>query len=236
MKKILLLCLLCVPLTAATPPQKMKNVVVIENSSWTSKLEGFNAKPAAPSTQVQVETTNLIQGPMPTAIIGVGQSFRDDYFGTDQSTRYGVVQLKVRDGDANLATDATYQDSLGNYNHVDIPELPDPISVDQTAELTRIESGKTNGTWLALFAVDSPTMTTLDVYDERNVLVNREVVYAEAATFYELKTQVNIGRIVAHVGDRTIGYIGGEPRSRLFIVSFVGSRKGGSPRVGLPIQ
>jgi hypothetical protein len=223
---------LCVSLfTFSAIAGSVAHVVVIKNATWSTRAI-YTAGPDG----AEVALSNCFYPPL---TLSPGQSVLIEdsasvlcSLGSDAS----LIDLPVTRGTAEVMTELTYRDPLGNLNTLSIPSLttflPATSPANTTLRFQRIENGSDGrSTFFAIFSRGF-TYLQLTTFDGAGKVIGTETVAMTSGfRFYELQNQVSIGAVEIKEG---IGCFTCDVRADLYAVAFVGQRAGGSPRVELP--
>jgi hypothetical protein len=231
------LCLLLVVATAEAADAKTARLLYVSNESWSADAIASNASAGA---TLRTTDCNGIGFPGDTITFEAGGEAVVSNFAKLQcnaKSLFGIVELPYS-GSIELATEATYRDAKGNFNFVYIPALTDaqklPAASHARLTLSRVSSKA--GERSTYLAIVGSSWLTINLYLGSNpfLVVGTEVVYATGATWYEIKTELPIGRAEITRGVAGVGFPGADEGGDVYVVGFVGKREGGSPRVELP--
>jgi hypothetical protein len=204
----------------------------INTASWSSDLMISDAHP---DTLIDINDTI---GGLPAIALGDGGATIVRDYGAMSTAPIAARKVRIQNGSATLATQATFRDPAGYPNTVTIPELENPLptraaNANAFLRFSRMESTATRSTYFALF---SQTPQFIDVVArERGGAQTAQqygIYLARGMTWLELPLDLDFGTVdIRRSRHFTCPGCDGE----ILAIAFVGYRSGGGARVEKPV-
>jgi hypothetical protein len=241
--------------TAPAPIERTAHVLTVKNAfGWFDALEVDGVQAGDGYDTVNVDVTNCHGfGPLPDPLkmkTGQTAAYENTIDGKARGLNYAqciegspiftVIDLKVRNGTANVYTRAEYATSIGK-DLFDIPELPAALAQGtKYYEFSRVWNGY-NGqsTFIAFVNIgEAGNARITAIEDPAGTELPTETVYLpKGDTFYELATKLHYGRLKIVVPPNQIGCPGCTPSSftpTIYAVIFRGYKGAGVAKAIAP--
>jgi hypothetical protein len=239
------LCALSFMVEFALADPVVVRVVGINGNGWSSR-----ALLTSETADTEVIASNCVIGPPPTYQLGFKHEVAIEDFLLSQcgvSGSTALARFTVTRGTATIVTEATYRDSRGNVNTVSIPALETflppvestpPVTRGASLNFDRLEKHDTRSTFFAFFNDESfPVFVNLTIYEgDGTSRPFEELALPPGFTFYELRADLKLGRVVVNEGCAGgLGFVGCDKRGVIYALALVGDSLNGAPRVELPV-